>query len=82
MRTEVLTDADAVARTAATLIAAESRKAVAARGRFVMAVSGGHTPWVMADPPPTLTSHHRQEMSGTVLSVGHTLKLDLIMEES
>ena len=47
-----------------------------------MELDCGHTPWVMADPPPTLTSHHRQEMSGTVLSVGHTLKLDLIMEES
>src|SRR5437762_1681239 len=47
MRIEVLTDADAVARKAATLIAAEARQAVAAGGRFVMAVSGGHTPWVM-----------------------------------
>ena len=47
MRIEVLTDADAVAKKAATLIAAEARQAVAARGRFVMAVSGGHTPWVM-----------------------------------
>src|SRR5262249_50644346 len=40
-------DADAVARRAALLIATEARQAVAARGRFVMAVSGGHTPWVM-----------------------------------
>jgi 6-phosphogluconolactonase len=47
MRIEVLTDADAVARKAASLIAAEARQAVAARGRFIMAVSGGHTPWVM-----------------------------------
>src|SRR6476620_10369510 len=47
MRIEVLTDADTVARKAATLITAEARQAVAARGRFVMAVSGGHTPWVM-----------------------------------
>jgi 6-phosphogluconolactonase len=47
MRIEVLTDADAVARKAASLIAAEARKSVAASGRFVMAVSGGHTPWVM-----------------------------------
>src|SRR5256886_3077111 len=47
MRIEVLADADAVARKAAALIAAEARQAVAARGRFVMAVSGGHTPWVM-----------------------------------
>src|SRR5262245_5449030 len=47
MRIEVLADADAVARKAAAVIAAEARQAVAARGRFVMAVSGGHTPWVM-----------------------------------
>src|SRR5262245_20522027 len=47
MRIEVLADADAVARKAAALIAAEARQAVGARGRFVMAVSGGHTPWVM-----------------------------------
>src|SRR5262249_32461195 len=40
-------DADAVARRAAALIAEDARAAVAARGRFVMAVSGGHTPWVM-----------------------------------
>ena len=32
---------------AAAVIAAEARAAVAARGRFVMAVSGGHTPWQM-----------------------------------
>jgi 6-phosphogluconolactonase len=47
MRIEVLPDADAVARKAATLIAAEAQAAVAARGRFIVAVSGGHTPWIM-----------------------------------
>jgi len=47
MKTEILADVDAVARRAAALIAAEAREAVAARGRFVLAVSGGHTPWVM-----------------------------------
>jgi 6-phosphogluconolactonase len=47
MRTEVLADAEAVARKAAAVIATEARHAVAARGLFVMAVSGGHTPWVM-----------------------------------
>ena len=47
MRIEVLADADAVAKKAAALIAAEALDAFAARGRFVMAVSGGHTPWVM-----------------------------------
>ncbi len=47
MTIEVLADADAVARAAAATIAADARAAVAARGRFLMAVSGGHTPWVM-----------------------------------
>jgi 6-phosphogluconolactonase len=44
---EVLDTADSVAKRAADLIAEEARRAVAARGRFVVAVSGGHTPWVM-----------------------------------
>jgi 6-phosphogluconolactonase len=47
MKVEVFSDADAVARQAAALIAAEARAAVGARGRFVLAVSGGHTPWAM-----------------------------------
>src|SRR5215467_5083931 len=47
MKIEILTDADAVASKAAEIIAAEARAAVAERGRFVMAVSGGHTPWQM-----------------------------------
>jgi len=47
MKVEVLDDADAVAEEAAAIIATDARIAVAARGRFVLAVSGGHTPWVM-----------------------------------
>jgi 6-phosphogluconolactonase len=47
MKIEVYADADAVAREAARLIAEDARNAVAARGKFVMAVSGGHTPWIM-----------------------------------
>jgi 6-phosphogluconolactonase len=47
MRIQVLSDADAVAREAARIIATEAREAVAARGRFIIAVSGGHTPWQM-----------------------------------
>src|SRR5689334_8313989 len=47
MKLEVLADAEAVARKAAAVIAAEARDAVVARGRFVLAVSGGHTPWLM-----------------------------------
>jgi 6-phosphogluconolactonase len=44
---EVLDSADSVAQRAAAIIAADARVAVATRGSFVMAVSGGHTPWVM-----------------------------------
>ena len=44
---EALADADGVARAGAALTAEEARAAVAARGRFVMALSGGHTPWKM-----------------------------------
>jgi 6-phosphogluconolactonase len=47
MQIEVLPDADAVAQRAAQVIAAAARAAVQARGRFTLAVSGGHTPWVM-----------------------------------
>jgi 6-phosphogluconolactonase len=47
MKMEVLSDPEAVAQEAAGRIATEARAAVAERGVFVMAVSGGHTPWVM-----------------------------------
>ena len=47
MKMEILSDPEVVAREAAARIAAEARAAVAERGVFVMAVSGGHTPWVM-----------------------------------
>ena len=47
MNIEVLPDADAVARRAAAFIAATARSAASDRGRFVFAVSGGSTPWVM-----------------------------------
>jgi len=47
MNIETLADADAVARAGAAFIAAEARTAVEARGRFVMAISGGSTPWKM-----------------------------------
>ena len=47
MEITVLPDADAVAQQAAAFIAGAARAAVAARGRFTFAVSGGHTPWQM-----------------------------------
>jgi 6-phosphogluconolactonase len=47
MKLEVFDDTDSVARAAAAAIAGEARAAIAARGRFTLAVSGGHTPWIM-----------------------------------
>ena len=47
MDVRIFADEASVAREAATMIAAEARAAIAARGVFVMAVSGGRTPWVM-----------------------------------
>lgn len=47
MEIAVLEDAKAVAAKAAALIAQEARGVVRARGRFVLAVSGGRTPWQM-----------------------------------
>jgi 6-phosphogluconolactonase len=47
MKIEVYADAESVALEAAKLIAEEARLAVAARGSFVMALSGGKTPWLM-----------------------------------
>src|ERR1700678_796307 len=47
MQLEVFDDADSVAQKAAVAIAADARSAIAARGRFTLAVSGGHPPWIM-----------------------------------
>jgi 6-phosphogluconolactonase len=47
MKIEVLADAKEVARKAAAVVAAVARDAVVANGRFVVAFSGGHTPWLM-----------------------------------
>jgi 6-phosphogluconolactonase len=47
MKTEVQPDDDAAAREAAAIIAADARAAILSRGRFLIAVSGGHTPWMM-----------------------------------
>ena len=47
MEIKIYPDAEAVARAAATMIGAMARQDVAERGRFIMAVSGGKTPWQM-----------------------------------
>jgi 6-phosphogluconolactonase/glucosamine-6-phosphate isomerase/deaminase len=64
MKLVILEDADSIALAAAKIIAADAREAFAARGRFALAVSGGHTPWIMLralailDSPPVLDLAH------------------------
>lgn len=47
MNVDVFPTADDAALAAAKAIAVAAREAVAARGRFVLAVSGGRSPWLM-----------------------------------
>jgi 6-phosphogluconolactonase len=75
MKIEVLADADAVARHAAAIIAVGVRAAVTLRGRFVMAVSGGHTPWLMlralAGEDVPWTHVHVVQVDERVAPAGH-----------
>jgi len=75
MRIEALADPDAVARAGAAFTAAEARAAVAARGRFVVAISGGHTPWTMlralADEPMPWAGVHVVQVDERVAPAGH-----------
>jgi len=47
MNIEVLANSESVAERAASMIVEYAWEAITARGSFIMAVSGGHTPWVM-----------------------------------
>ena len=47
MKIEASPDAESAARELAKVIAEEAGTAVVARGKFVMAASGGKTPWIM-----------------------------------
>jgi len=47
VKVEVFRGAESVALRAASWLAAQAREAVAARGRFAFALSGGRTPWQM-----------------------------------
>ncbi len=47
MQTTVLADEDQVAEVAAKWLADEARDAIAERGQFLLAISGGKTPWAM-----------------------------------
>jgi 6-phosphogluconolactonase len=75
MKIEVLADAGSVAQKAAAVIAGEARAAVASRGRFIMAVSGGHTPWVMlrllADQEVPWEGVHLVQVDERVAPAGH-----------
>jgi 6-phosphogluconolactonase len=75
VKIEILTDAAAVAHKAASIIAAEARSAVASRGRFIMAVSGGKTPWLMlralADEDVPWASVHIVQVDERVAPAGH-----------
>jgi len=75
MRIEALADADSVARAGAAFTAEQARAAVAARGRFIMAVSGGHTPWQMlrelADQPLPWADVHIFQVDERVAPAGH-----------
>src|SRR6266851_2241336 len=74
MRVEELADADAVARAGAGFTAAEAHAAVAARGRFIVAISGGHTPWTMlralADEPMPWADVHVVQVDERVAPAG------------
>ena len=74
MKIETLPDADSVARAGAAFTAAEARAAVAARGRFIMAVSGGRTPWTMlralADQPMPWADVHVVQVDERVAPPG------------
>jgi len=75
VRIKALLDADAVAQVGAAFTAGEARGAVAVRGRFIMAVSGGHTPWAMlralADQDVPWPDVHVVQVDERVAPAGH-----------
>jgi len=75
MEIRVLADATAVAVEAAKIIAQEGRGAVATRGRFSMAVSGGKTPWqmlrVLVSEDVPWTSVYVAQVDERVAPAGH-----------
>ena len=75
MTLEVLRDPEAVARRAAERIAAEARAAVAARGRFLLALSGGATPrrmyGLLAEQEVAWDRVHVFQVDERVVPLGH-----------
>jgi 6-phosphogluconolactonase len=76
MKMEVFADDESTARAAAKFIAAEAAAAVAARGQFVLAVSGGRTPWIMlralGDEQVPWERIHVVQVDERVAPAGHT----------
>jgi 6-phosphogluconolactonase len=75
MNLEMFRDGESVARAAAAIIAGDARAAVASRGRFLLAVSGGHTPWIMlralADEDVPWKDVHVMQVDERVAPPGH-----------
>jgi 6-phosphogluconolactonase len=75
MKPQIFENADAAAKQAAHFIASEARSAVAARGRFILAVSGGHSPGQMlralASEDVPWTAVHVMQVDERVAPVGH-----------
>ena len=75
MKIEIFADDDSVAQEAGKFIAAEARAAIAERGSFIIAVSGGHTPWVMlralAKEEIPWDSVHLAQVDERVAPIGH-----------
>ncbi|VBB45519.1 6-phosphogluconolactonase [uncultured Desulfatiglans sp.] len=75
MRIEVLLNTEAVAKRAAAFLAEKAREAIAARGLFVMALSGGKTPWIMlralADEALPWEKIHVVQVDERVAPAGH-----------
>jgi 6-phosphogluconolactonase len=75
MNINILPGANSAAHQAAAIIAAEARAAVAARGRFILAVSGGRTPWLMlralAGEELPWKNVHIVQVDERVASAGH-----------
>jgi len=76
MKIEVLNDPNSVAREAAAIVAADARQAVVARGQFLVALSGGKTPWLMlrflADEDVPWDKVHLVQVDERVAPAGHS----------
>jgi 6-phosphogluconolactonase len=75
MNIEVLANSESVAERAASVIADYAWEAIAARGSFILAVSGGHTPWIMlrrlADASVPWRAVHIVQVDERVAPAGH-----------